>query len=89
MIIHGGDGQCVHKFDRCHNGRHRLLIGTINQQEQLPHKCFILMMCLTKLLKTVQMISCEDLFNNEILFRNYIETCEKRFQFPSIPIDFD
>jgi len=76
-----GDGQCVQKFDQCHNGRHRHLIDSISQQNQLNHHCFIFMICLTKL---VHSLDCQSILNG-----NSIEYCEDLFMFPSIPIDFN
>jgi len=82
-----GDGQCVQKYDQCHNGRHALLIESISNQGNLSDKCWIAMMCLTKLIKEFHGNQCEFLFmNNSII--EYLQYCKSIFQFPIIPIDF-
>ena len=80
-----GDGQCVQTFDKCHNGRHHLLIQSIITQQNKSDKCSIAMICLTKLVKQVNGILCETLFMNNLI-NLFIESCEKIFQFPSSPV---
>jgi hypothetical protein len=82
-----GDGQCVQKFDKCHNGRHALLIESMFIQGNLSDKCWIGMVCLTKLMKEVHGNVCEILLmNNSIV--ELLQSCNSIFQFPIIPIDF-
>ena len=73
-----GDGQCVQKFDQCHNGRHALLTQSMLMQGTLSKKCYIAMTCLTKL---VDEISCQTW-----LFNEFLQTCDPIFQFPIIPV---
>ena len=80
-----GDGQCVQKFNKCHNGCHHLLIQSINNQQNKSNKCYIAMMCLTKLVKQVHGILCETLFIN-YLINLFIQSCEKIFEFPLNPV---
>lgn len=82
-----GDGQCVPKFDKCHNGRHNLLVQSMIFQDNLPYKCWIAMICLTMLKNEVNGISCQIWFTkNSIL--EFLNTCDSIFQFPTIPVHF-
>ncbi|CAM2709396.1 unnamed protein product [Rotaria socialis] len=80
-----GDGQCVQKFDECHNGRHLLLIQSISNQGYLSDKCLIAMMCLTQLIKEIRGTVCETLFRNYFIYE-FIKHCDPIFQFPIIPV---
>ena len=80
-----GDGQCVQKFDQCHNGRHTLLINSMANQGTLPDQCWIAIICLTKLLDEINGILCETWLNSYSVYES-LQTCETIFQFPSIPI---
>jgi len=71
-----GDGECVQKFNQCHNGRHIQLIESISSQGNLTEKCWLAMLCLTKLDRQIQ---CENLLE-------YLQTCESIFEFPIGPI---
>ena len=79
-----GDGQCVQKFDRCHNGRHYALIQLISLQGNLDEKCWIVMMCLTKLMKEFNGNLCQ--INSSWI--EYLRYCPSIFQFPLLPVDF-
>ncbi|CAF0858500.1 unnamed protein product [Rotaria sordida] len=80
-----GDGQCVQTFNKCHSGRHLLLIQSILIQGNLSDNCSIAMMCLTKLIKETHGILCETLFVNNIIYE-FIKNCDSVFQFPIIPV---
>ncbi|CAF2441824.1 unnamed protein product [Rotaria sp. Silwood2] len=80
-----GDGQCVQKFDTCHNGRHALLIQSMTFQGHLPNKCWIAMICLTMLVNEVNGISCQSwLIKDSVI--EFLQTCDFIFQFPTIPV---
>ena len=80
-----GDGQCVKKFDACHNGRHMMLRQSMAMQGNLSEKCWISMVCLTGLLDKVNGSSCATLFA-ENRPNEYREECDVIYQFPIIPI---
>ena len=81
-----GDGQCVQKFDQCNNGRHLLLRKSLTIQKDLSKQCWILMVCLTKLLDEIDGKSCEYWLNDH----SFLETCEDPLiEFPRIPIHRD
>lgn len=80
-----GDGQCVQKFNECHNGRHLLLIQSVSMQGNLSIKCLVVMVCLTELVKEIHGIVCEILFKNNEIYE-YIQHCDTFFQFPVIPV---
>ncbi|CAF4978062.1 unnamed protein product, partial [Rotaria sp. Silwood1] len=82
-----GDGQCVQTFDKCHNGRHLLLIQSIliSNKDNLSKNCSILMICLTQLIKEIYGILCESLFINNIIYE-FIKNCDSIFQFPINPV---
>ena len=65
-----GDGQCVTKFDECHNGRHVLLIESMTAKGNLTDECWNAMVCLTGLVKKINENSCEIwLMNNSTAYR--------------------
>jgi hypothetical protein len=80
-----GDGQCVQTFDKCHNGRHHLLIESIDIQENKSNRCWIAMMCLTKLMKEVHGKVCEIVLMSNSLIE-FVESCDTIFQFPINPV---
>ncbi|CAF3923216.1 unnamed protein product [Adineta steineri] len=80
-----GDGQCVQKYDKCHNGRHLLLIQSISIQKNLSKKCFMGMICLTKLIQDIYGILCDQIIEN---INEYLKYCENIFQFPLNPVHF-
>ncbi|CAF2261159.1 unnamed protein product [Rotaria magnacalcarata] len=82
-----GDGQCVQKFDKCHNGRHALLIQSMALQGDMSNNCWIIMICLTMLNNEVNGISCESWLMNDSVIK-FLQTCEIIFQFPIIPVHF-
>jgi hypothetical protein len=63
-----GDGECVIKFQNCHNGRHVLLMSSIAAKGDLDDQCWIAMSCLTNLVKKVNEISCEIWLENDSSF---------------------
>ncbi|CAF3621690.1 unnamed protein product [Adineta steineri] len=82
-----GDGQCVQKFDKCHNGRHILLNELMKLRGNLSDQCWIAMICLTQLVTEINKISCQIWLNNDLIFE-YLQTCDTIFQFPILPIHF-
>ena len=70
------DGQCVHKFGRCYNGRHLLLINSFSSPSD----------------HCQQFIHCLTMFTNEIFCKQYfvnssiIDQCDDIISYPSIPI---
>jgi hypothetical protein len=84
-----GDGQCVVKFDECHNGRHVLLIDSMTSKGNLKEECWIAMSCLTGLVKKGDEKLCEICLMNDSTFYKALEQCESFFQFPTIPVHSD
>ncbi|CAF0733758.1 unnamed protein product [Adineta steineri] len=80
-----GDGQCVYKFDECHNGRHMLLIESMTAKGNLTDECWIAMICLTKLAEQVHGNSCKIWLINESIYE-FLKQCDSFFQFPTIPV---
>ncbi|CAF1402320.1 unnamed protein product [Adineta ricciae] len=80
-----GDGQCVEKFHKCHNGRHALLRETMAIKGNLSDNCWIAMVCLTSLRAKINNISCKSLLVNGVIFQ-FLKDCDPLFQFPGIPI---
>ncbi|UJR16672.1 hypothetical protein I4U23_003572 [Adineta vaga] len=70
-----GDGQCVDKFDYCHNGRHVILKKSLFNQGNLSDKCYNAILCLTEII-----FQCDDIVSED--------DCPSMFHFPIIPIHF-
>jgi hypothetical protein len=81
-----GDGQCVSKFQNCHNGRHVLLVDSIAVKGNLSDECWKAMICLTGLVKKVNETLCEIWLMYNSTAYAALEQCEPFFQFPTIPI---
>ena len=82
-----GDGTCVADFDQCKNKRHLLLIESIINQGNLSYTCWMIMICLTKILDQVNQTSCHQLFKS-IDINNLLQTCDDIIQFPTVPVLF-
>jgi hypothetical protein len=80
-----GDGQCVPKFDKCHNGRHLLLIESMIVQGNLTDECWIAMVCLIGFVDRINGNSCEIWLINNSAFE-FLKQCDPFFQFPTIPV---
>ncbi|UJR24163.1 hypothetical protein I4U23_027129 [Adineta vaga] len=77
------NGKCVEDFHQCDNNRHMDLIHSITIQGNLSLKCWIGMICLTKILNQIKNISC-----HEIILKEYLIDCQNLLQFPIIPVLF-
>ena len=82
-----GDLSCVADFDKCQNQRHILLIESISVQGNLSYTCWMMMICLTKILDRVNVSSCDQLFRSSNI-SIYLRTCEDVIQFPTVPVLF-
>ena len=82
-----GDGQCVADFDQCNNTRHLMLKESISIQGNLSYTCWMMMICLTKILDQINGTSCNQ-FLQSIHISDYLETYEDLIQFPIVPVLF-
>jgi hypothetical protein len=84
-----GDGQCVSKFQNCHNGRHVLLMDSIAVKGKLRDECWKAMICLTRLVKKVNGTLCEIWLMHNSTAYAALKQCEPLFQFPTVPVHSD
>jgi hypothetical protein len=84
-----GDGQCVAKFEECHNGRHLLLIDSMAAKGNLAKECWIAMSCLTGLVQKGNEILCKIWLMNDSTVYTALEQCKSFFKFPTIPAHSD
>ena len=77
-----GDGQCVAKFDRCHNGRDQQWIESLSSSEHLPKRCAMLIRCLTIFITDR---SCQS-WIDEVKIDEYLDDCPSVIEYPRWPI---
>jgi hypothetical protein len=82
-----GDGQCVADFNTCKNKRHLFLTESISNQGNLSYQCWMIMICLTKILDQVNGTTCNQLLRSSNI-SIYLQTCSILIQFPTIPVLF-
>ena len=81
-----GDGQCVHKFEKCHNGRHILLANSLTAKGNLNDQCWMAMICFTGLVDEVNESLCKIWLMNSSVALTFLKQCDSFFQFPTIPV---
>jgi hypothetical protein len=77
----------VEDFGVCHNGRDHLLAESISAQKNLSYRCWIALLCLTKLADRIDGKQCRWFFRNRDLATD-LQTCESLTEFPTIPVLF-
>ncbi len=82
-----GDGRCVADFDACQNKRHFFLNESISDQGNLSYQCWMIMICLTKILDQVNGTTCDQLLKSSNI-SIYLQTCPVLIQFPTVPVLF-
>ena len=82
-----GDGKCVADFDACRSKRHVLLTHSICGQGNLSYECWMVMICLTKILDQVNGTTCEHWLKSSNI-SVYLQTCPVLIQFPTVPVLF-
>ena len=80
-----GDGQCVLPFKECNNGRHLLLLESMEAKGNLADRCWMAMICGTGLTNEISEDRCRQwLMNNSL--NDSLAQCEQSFEFPTVPI---
>ncbi|CAF1563816.1 unnamed protein product, partial [Adineta steineri] len=80
-----GDGECVEDFGQCKNNRHLSLAESISARGNLSYKCWISLVCLTKIIDKIENISC-DQFSQSSEIIDQLKSCKFPLQFPVIPV---
>ena len=78
------DGQCVQDYQECKNGRHLLLMKSVNNQGNLLYYRWIRLSCLSKINEKL----CAELFQLESA-RSFATECDDHTQLPTIPVLYD
>jgi len=79
--------ECVIEVDQCENIRYRLSIESITIQNNSSNNCWMLMICLTKILKQIHEATCQQ-FSNSSYIRSVLENCDDVIEFPRGPVIF-
>ena len=82
-----GDGQCVKDYDQCKSNRHLLLIDSISGQGDLSYSCWLMMMCLTKIVNEINQTSCDHLLTS-LNINSSFQSCGNLIEFPVVPVLF-
>ena len=82
-----GDGRCVADFAKCYTKRHLHLYESISLQGNLSSQCWMIMICLTKILDQVNGTTCNYLLNSSNI-SIYLKTCPTLIRFPTVAVLF-
>ena len=80
-----GDGECVKDLDSCKNGRYPFLTSVIAPRSNLTTDCWMIMICLTRLMDEVNEISCSQLIQSDNTSR-FLTNCNPLIRFPEKPV---
>ncbi|CAF1552061.1 unnamed protein product, partial [Adineta steineri] len=82
-----GDGQCVEDFGQCQNNRHLALTQSISVQGNLSYSCWIVMLCLSKIMTKIGNITCDQFIQSSKIIEEF-KNCTFPLEFPVIPVLF-
>ncbi|UJR07367.1 hypothetical protein I4U23_011653 [Adineta vaga] len=82
-----GDGNCVEDFGECINNRHLTLFQSISEQKNLSYSCWIVMVCLSKIIDQIENISCDHFMQSSQIIEDF-QNCDFPLKFPDIPVLF-
>ncbi|CAF4065315.1 unnamed protein product, partial [Adineta steineri] len=82
-----GDGQCVEDFGKCQNNRHLALIQSISIQGNLSYSCWIVIVCLSKIMNKIENITCDQFMQSSAVIEKF-KNCTFPLEFPVIPVLF-
>ncbi|CAF3602035.1 unnamed protein product, partial [Adineta steineri] len=82
-----GDGQCVEDFGQCKNNRHLALSQSISIQGNLSYSCWIVMICLSKIMNKIGNITCDQFIQSSEIIEEF-KNCTFPLEFPVIPVLF-
>ncbi|CAF0942837.1 unnamed protein product [Adineta steineri] len=82
-----GDGQCVEDFGECKNNRHLAFIESISIQGNLSYSCWIVMICLSKIMTKIEDVTCDQFMQSSEIIEEF-KNCTFPLQFPVIPVLF-
>ncbi|CAF1541144.1 unnamed protein product [Adineta ricciae] len=82
-----GDGNCVEDFHECENNRHLRLFQSISEQKNLSYSCWIVMVCLSKILDQIENRSCDHFMELLKIIEDF-QKCHFPLKFPEIPVLF-
>ncbi|CAF1562058.1 unnamed protein product, partial [Adineta steineri] len=82
-----GDGECVEDFGECKNNRHLALSQSISIQGNLSYSCWIVMICLSKIMNKIGNITCDQFIQSSEIIEEF-KNCTFPLEFPVIPVLF-
>ncbi|CAF0775237.1 unnamed protein product [Adineta steineri] len=82
-----GDGQCVEDFHECQNNRHLALTQSISVQGHLSYSCWIIMVCLSKIMNKIDNVTCDQFIQSSEIIEEF-KNCTFPLEFPVIPVLF-
>ncbi|CAF4085278.1 unnamed protein product, partial [Adineta steineri] len=82
-----GDGQCVEDFHECQNNRHLALTQSISIQGHLSYSCWIIMVCLSKIMNKIDNVTCDQFIQSSEIIEEF-KNCTFPLEFPVIPVLF-
>ncbi|CAF3991367.1 unnamed protein product, partial [Adineta steineri] len=83
-----GDGKCVEDFGQCENNRHLALTQSISIQGKLSNSCWIVMICLSKIMNKIENVTCDQLLMQSSEIIEEFKNCTFPLEFPVIPVLF-
>ncbi|CAF0942894.1 unnamed protein product [Adineta steineri] len=82
-----GDGQCVEDFGQCQNNRHLALTQSITIQGNLSYSCWIVMICLSKIMNKIENVTCNQFMQSSEIIEEF-KNCTFPLEFPVNPVLF-
>ncbi|CAF0903799.1 unnamed protein product [Adineta steineri] len=82
-----GNGQCVEDFGQCENNRHLALTQSISIQGNLSYSCWIVMICLSKIVTKIENITCDQFMQSSAIIEEF-KNCTFPLEFLVIPVLF-
>ncbi|CAF1187972.1 unnamed protein product [Adineta ricciae] len=83
-----GDGECRPNFYPCASGRDYLLFESMKALGDLSYECWTIMACSTRVIDTIENLSCDEFFSITNDITTYIDQCQNLTQFPAMPVLF-
>ncbi|CAF4304670.1 unnamed protein product, partial [Adineta steineri] len=80
-----GDGECVEDFGQCKTNRPLSLAQSVSVRGNLSYKCWISIVCLTKIIDKIENILCDQFIQSSKIIEQ-LKSCKFPLQFPVIPV---